>query len=357
LTALSHHSIIGNSIKLERGTELSEKQFKVMWVGRAGSRIPTADGAEALSGTNAEVTGADCTTEDETIEAAADADIILMAGAQMTRRVMEALPKCQAILFGSVGFDGVDVDAATDNGILVVNSPAREWCVEEVSNHAITLLLTCAKKLAMFNDWTKQGRWADCKRAQAPMGSIHGQTLGLVACGDIGQMTARKGQCFGLRTLGYDPYANESVAKEHGIDLVSLSELLKESDYVSLHTPLNKETRHLIGENELRQMKPSAYLINTARGSVVDEAALIKALQEKWIAGAGLDVFETEPADPENPLFKMDNVVVTPHTASYSDLAFSLPRVLVMQEAARVLSGRWPKNAVNKTVKPRASLS
>ena len=327
-----------------------------MWVGRRGSGIPTAEENEVLSSVNGELVGADCVTEDDIIAAAGDADVILMAGARITDRVMKALPKCQAIMFGSVGFDGVDVDEATDNGVIVVNSPAREWCAEEVSNHAITLLLACAKKLMLFNNWTKQGRWGDCKRVQAPMASICGQTLGLIACGDIGLMTARKAQCFGLSVLGYDPYVDKSLAEEHGITLVNLPELLKESDFVSVHTPLNKETRHLIGEKEFRQMKPGAYLINTARGSVIDEAALVKALQEEWIAGAGLDVFEKEPADAENPLFKMDNVVVTPHTGSYSDIAFTLPRVIVVQEAARILSGRWPKNVVNRTVKPKASL-
>jgi len=137
---------------------------------------------------------------------------------------------------------------------------------------------------------------------------------------------------------------------------VSLPELLKKSDFVSVHTPLNQETRHLIGEKELKLMKPSAYLINTARGSVIDEAALIKALQENWIAGAGLDVFEKEPADAENPLFEMDNVVVTPHSAYYSDASSKRPRTIVLQEAARVLSGRWPRNVVNKTVKPKTNL-
>ena len=335
---------------------MSERQFKVMWVGRVGSRIPTVEETEELAKVNAELVGANCITEDETIEAAKDADVILMAGARITRRVMEALPKCQAIICGSVGFDGVDVDAATDNSLIVVNNPAREWCVEEVSNHAITLLLACAKKLMLFNNWTKQGRWADCKRVQAPMASIYGQTLGLIACGDIGQMTGKKAQCFGLRVLGYDPYLDKSLAEERGITLVNLPELLKESDFVSVHTPLNKETRHLIGEKELKQMKPSAYLINTARGSVIDEPALIKALREEWIAGAGLDVFEKEPADAENPLFKMDNVVVTPHSASYSNASFKRPRIIVLQEAARVLSGRWPKNVVNKTVKPKVNL-
>ncbi len=333
-----------------------ERQFKVMRVGRRDDRSAAPEEIEKLAKVNAELVNAVCVTEDETIEAAKDADVIIMGGARMTRKVIEALPKCKAIIFGSVGFDAVDVDAATDNGIIVVNNPSSQWCVEEVSNHAIVLLLACAKKLTFLNDGTKQGRWAECKRAQAPMVSIHGQTLGLVGCGSIGQMTGKKAQCFSLKILGYDPYLDKSLANEHGITLVSLPELLKESDFVSAHTPLNEETRHLMGETEFKQMKPTAYFINTARGSVVDEPALIKALQEKWIAGAGLDVFEKEPIDSANPLLKMDNVVVTPHSASYSDVAFKLPRIVTLQEALRVLSGQWPKNVVNKTVKPKVNL-
>jgi len=331
-------------------------KYKVIRVGPYANRMPMGEAAEELAKADVEFIGVTCNTEDELIAGAKDADILLFAGAQITRRVLESLPKLQAVIFGSVGYDQVDVDAATDNGVIVVNNPAFQWCVEEVSNHAITLLLACAKKLTFLNDGTKQGRWAECKRAQAPMVSIHGQTLGLVGCGSIGRMTARKAQCFSLKILGYDPYLDKSLAKEYGITLVSLPELLKESDFVSVHTPLNKETRHLMGEKEFRQMKPTAYFINTARGSIVDEPALIKALQEKWIAGAGLDVFEKEPVDPANPLLKMDNVVVTPHSASYSDEAFSLPAKIVLQETVRVLSGRWPKNAANKSVKPKANL-
>ena len=333
-----------------------ERQFKVVRADRTGSSAIMVEEAEEVAKANAELVGADCATEDEIIEATKDADAILTSGAQITRRVMEALPKCKVIVRYGVGYDTVDVGAATDNSIIVVNIPAPNWCVEEVSNHAITLLLACAKKLAFLNDSIKQGRWVECKQAQAPMASIHGQILGLVGCGSIGRMTARKAQCFSLRVLGYDPYADESLAKEYGITLVSLPELLKESDFVSVHTLLNKETWHLMGEKEFRQMKPNAYFINTARGPIVDEPALIKALQEKWIAGAGLDVFEKEPIDSDNPLLKMDNVVVMPHSASYSDAAFKRQRVIVGQEAARVLSGHWPKNVVNKTVKPKVNL-
>ena len=310
--------------------------------------------AEELAKVNTELVGADCTTEDEIIEAAKDADAILTSAARITRRVMETLPKCKVIVRYGIGFDTIDIDAATDNNILVVNIP--DFCFEEVSNHAITLLLACAKKLILLNNGIKQGRWDEVRGAPAPMGSIYGQTLGVIGCGNLGRMTARKAQCFGLKVLGYDPYVDKSLAKEYGITLVGLPELLKESDFVSVHTLLNKETRHLIGEKEFKQMKPTAYFINTSRGPVVDEAALIKALQEKWIAGAGLDVFEKEPVDADNPLIRMDNVVVTPHLAGYSDVSLKRLRTSVGQEAARVLSGRWPKNVVNKTVKPKVDL-
>ncbi len=334
-----------------------EKQFKVVRMGgRRGSFPPMVETAKELAKVNAELVEVVCVTEDEVIETAKDADVILMGGAQITRRIMEALPKCKAIIFGSVGYDRIDVDAATDNNIIVTNCPAPQWLAEEVSNHAITLLLACAKKLVYLNNGTKQGRWAECKQAQEPMVSIHGQILGLVGCGSLGQMTGRKAQCFSLKILGYDPYVDKSLAKKQGITLVSLPELLKESDFVSAHTLLNEKTRHLMGEKEFKQMKPTAYFINTSRGQVVDELALIKALQEKWIAGAGLDVFEKEPVDPDNPLLKMDNVVVTPHSAGYSDASFRLSKIIVGQEAVRVLSGRWPKNVVNKTVKPKVNL-
>ncbi len=284
---------------------------------------------------NIELVGVDCVTEDEIITAAKDADAIVTTRSHMTRRIMERLPKCKVILRDGVGFNTVDVDAATDNNIILVNCPSPEWCVEEVSNHVILMLLACAKKLVFLNNSTKQGRWAELRGNLAPMGSIYGQTLGLIGCGDLGRLTA----------------------KEHGITLVSLPELLKESDFVSVHTILNKETWHLLGEREFKQMKPTAYFINTARGPIVDEAALVKALQEKWIAGAGLDVFEKEPIDPDNPLLEMDNVVVTPHSAFYSDVSRSKQlRLIVLQEAIRVRTGQWPKNVLNKGVRPKVNL-
>jgi D-3-phosphoglycerate dehydrogenase len=336
-----------------------KSKYKIVGLGKLRGTSMEIEERE-LSKLNIEadvVAGRFTTDEDEFIAQYKDADVILGGGRLFTRRVMESLPKCRAIITYSVGFDGVDVGAATDNGILVVNNPASEWCIEEVSNHAVTLLLICAKKLAQLNSLTKQGRWMESRGLLTSMMPIHGQTLGLVGCGAIARMAAKKAQCFGLRTIGYDPYLDNSFTQQFGITLMSLPELLNESDFVSIHAPLSKETEHLIGEKEFKMMKPTAYLINTARGSVVDEKALIKALQERWIAGAGLDVFEKEPVDPDNPLLKMDNVVVSPHSASYSDAALALQPVNPTHEAARVLSGKWPKNVINRTVKPKFELT
>jgi D-3-phosphoglycerate dehydrogenase len=331
-----------------------ERQPKVVRVGEIGS-ITLVGETEELAKVNAEFVKADCTTEDGIIEAARDADAVLAFDAVMTRRVIEAMPRCKVIVNYGVGYDSIDIDAATENNIIVVNNPSIEWCAEEVSNHAIALLLACAKKLVLLNNSTKQGHWFEWG-GQAPVVPIHGQTLGVVGCGNLGRMVATKAQCFSLRVLGYDPYVDKSLAKESGITLVSLPELLRESDFISINTLLNEETWHLVGENELKQMKPTAYLINTARGKVVDEPALIKALQEEWIAGAGLDVFEKEPVDSDNPLLKMDNVVATPHIASYSDVTIKLLATIAGQQAARVLSGQWPNNVINKTVKPKVDL-
>ena len=172
---------------------------------------------------------------------------------------------------------------ATENNILVVNNPSFEWCVEEVSNHAIALLLACAKKMKILDSLVSQGRWTEAKKAQNLMGSIYGQTLGIVGCGAIGRMVARKAKCFGLNVIGYDPYiAQVYLAKENGITLMSLEEVLK-ADYVSLHPDLNETSLHMINEKAFAQMKPSAYLINTSRGKVVDEAALMKALKRNGL--------------------------------------------------------------------------
>ena len=265
------------------------------------------------------------------------------------------MPKLRAIIRCGVGYDVIDVPTATENGILVVNIP--DYCIEEASNHAIALLLSVAKKVLLLDGYVRRNHWDEAQTILCPMPSVSGQILGVIGCGNLGKSTARKAQCLNMSVLGYDHHMDKVEADRYGIELMSLSDVLERSDFVSIHLPLNKETFHFIGEKELRKMKPSAYLINTARGAVVDESTLIKALQEKWIAGAGLDVFEYEPVTPDNPLVRMDSVIMTPHTASYSDAAFQKLRRSTGQEAARVLMGRWPKKIVNKDVKPKFAFS
>jgi D-3-phosphoglycerate dehydrogenase len=333
---------------------LGKSRSIVARVEKAAIASPLSDEAEVIRKAGIELVDIDAANEEEIIAKARDAEVVFTVRAAFTRRVFENLPKLQAVVRCGVGYDNIDVDAATDNNVLVVNIP--DFCFEEVSNHAILLLIACAKKLVRMNHLLKTAGWGASRQIMQPMGSIWGQTLGIVGCGNIGRMTARKAKCFGLKVIGYDPYVDHHLAKESGITLKSLPEVMGESDYVSLHPCLNQETFHLIGEKELTLMKPSAYLINTARGSVVDEPALISALQDKRIAGAGLDVFEKDPIDPDNPLLKMDNIIATPHSASYCDASFKQLRISVGQEAVRVAQGRWPKNVVNKDVKPKINL-
>ncbi len=335
-------------------------KYKVVSMGRFGGNNVDVETRELKkAGIDAEVvSGRYNMSEAEFLAIAADADVVLGGGRLLNPGVMKTMAKLRAILTYSVGFDGVDVAAATAAGIVVANNPAANWCVEEVSNQAIALLLDCAKRTALLNDLVKHGRWAETRRLLLDLPPINGQTLGIVGCGAIGRMTARKAQGFGLVTIGYDPYLTQAMLEGSDIKLVgSAAELLAQSDFVSLHSPLSKDTSHMMGDAEFRLMKPTAYLINTARGGIVDEAALARALQEKRIAGAGLDVLEKEPTDPANPLLAMDNVVVTPHSAAYSTASVAAMGVNPSQEAARVLSGKWPKGALNRaTVKPRFPL-
>ena len=278
-------------------------------------------------------------------------DIVINAGVPLSREVIEETEGVQAILVGSHGFNHIDHEAATDQGIMVVNSAG--FCTEEVSNHAILLLLACAKKLAQLNDLVKAGKWgAETRAAIMPMVPIYDQTLGLVAFGNIARATARKAQAFGMEVIAYDPYCPPWIAREYRVRLVgSLEELAAESDFVSVHAPLNNETEGLLGESFFKAMKQTAYIVNTCRGPVIDEAALIAALESGEIAGAGLDVFEEEPTPADNPLLKMDNVVVSPHSAGTSNMSRIRSGVQVGQETSRLLNGTFPMSVVNPEVR------
>jgi D-3-phosphoglycerate dehydrogenase len=310
---------------------------------------------EQLAGLDYDMDVQVCASPGETIEAIKGADVIINIGVPMPREVVEEIDTAQAIVSIGHGFDRIDHIAATEQRVMVVNSAG--FCTEEVSNHTIMLLLACAKKLANLNSHAKDGKWGPETRFQlGDMPPIDEETLGLIGLGNIARATARKAQVFGLEVIAYDAYVQPWIAKEYRVRLVpSLEELARSSDFVSMHVPLNDETRHMVGESFFKAMKPTAYFINTCRGPTVDEQALIGALRNGELAGAGLDVFEKEPTPLDNPLLKMDNVTVTPHSAGFSNRSQGAAKVQVGQEAARILRGQWPMSLVNPEVRDRIS--
>jgi D-3-phosphoglycerate dehydrogenase len=256
--------------------------------------------------------------------------------------------RCKGLVSFGHGYDHLDLDAATVNGVVLANTAS--FGTEEVSNHTMMHFLVCARKFVLHDKLVRNGVWT--RKQLAPMGHVAGQVFGIVGLGDIGRAVARKAKAFGLQVIAYDPYVASWDALEYGVEMMdSLEELCRRSDYVSVHVYLNPETRHLISRTQFAVMKPTAYLINCARGGVVDEAALIEALQQQRIAGAGLDVFEKEPLDPDNPLLAMDNVSLTNHYASYSETAFERAQTQLGEEAVRIATGMWPLSLINPDVR------
>lgn len=312
---------------------------------------------ERLTAVGARVVTAEGSSEERVIASCADADVVMVFGlAPFSRRVVERLPKLKYVQQCTVGYDRIDVAAATEHGVLVANSPL--FCIEEVSDHAVMLLMACARKLSHQLRSAASHGW-DRQAAVDQMGPIYrmkGKTVGFIAFGKIGRLTAEKLSGFGMRYLAYDPFLTPEQVKRWAVELVSLEELCARSDFVSMHALLNDQTRHMVGRTQLRAMKPSAYFVNTSRGPTVDEAALIEALREGWIAGAGLDVMEQEPPAPDNPLLAMPNVLWTPHTAGYSVDAQADNLSQTTDEVLRVLAGAWPRALVNPEVKPNARM-
>ncbi|HEY8599874.1 MAG TPA: C-terminal binding protein [Thermomicrobiales bacterium] len=290
-------------------------------------------------------------TREQLIDACRDADACLVPGQHFTAEVLSKLERCRVLVRYGVGYDTIDVAAASQHNILVVNIP--DFCMPEVANHALALLLDCAKKVSRQDRWMRAGGWrAGRAPFLSPMGPIHGETVGLVGFGQIARTFHRRVAALDMRVLAYDPFVSQELAASLNVELVSLDELLRRSDYVSIHVPLMAATEGLIDAEKLALMKPTAYLINTSRGPVVDERALIAALQGGQIAGAGLDVFEQEPLASDSPLLRMENVTVTPHTASFADETSRIMYRRVGEEAALTLRGQMPHTPVNGTIKP-----
>jgi D-3-phosphoglycerate dehydrogenase / 2-oxoglutarate reductase len=280
-------------------------------------------------------------------EAARNAEVLISGGSPMGGEVFERLNRARFVLRPYVGYDDIDVDAASEHGILVANVP--DTFIEEVANHTLALILAANRRLQQMDAFVRSGRWAGGGKARdvaKPVRRLSTMTRGLVGFGNIGRLVAPRAAPFGFRLLASDPYVPAETARAYGVSLVSFEQLLRESDVVSLHAFLWQETRHLINAERLGLMKPTAVLVNTSRGGLVDEAALVEALQSKRLAGAALDVFEQEPLDPDSPLTRMDNVILAPHLASYSDEGDSLHRERVGYIALQAASGGLPERKV-----------
>jgi D-3-phosphoglycerate dehydrogenase len=303
---------------------------------------------EILAAVDAKLLVAERGDEEELVGLAPAADAILTNWERVPPAALDAAPRCLVVSRYGIGLDNIPVEHATELGILVTNVP--EFCVDEVSDHALALLLACARRIVPFARATRSGLW-DLGPGRG-MPRLRGQTLGLIGYGKLARALAPKAQALGLKVLAHTPRLPPD-AVPGGATTNDLDLLLREADYVSLHAPLTEATRGLIDERELRLMKQTAYLINTARGALVSEAALYRALTEGWIAGAALDVLAQEPPAPDNPLLGLDNVLVTPHAACYSEAAIADLERQAAERVAHVLRGEVPPNVVNPQVMER----
>ncbi|HEY3108644.1 MAG TPA: C-terminal binding protein [Chloroflexota bacterium] len=311
--------------------------------------------SEALAPLGVTIEAVQAASDDDYVARVRDADAIIAGGRMLSAEIIARLDKTKVIANGGVGVDRVDLDAATEKGIVVTNVP--DVFIEEVAVHAMMLLLTLAKKTIPLDRAVREGRWGEARRHMRPMPRVVGDTLGLVAFGNIPRLVASKAKGFDMRVLAWDPFVSDEAFRQQGVERVAdLKELFGRSDFVSAHLPLNKDTRGILNYELFSAMKPTAYFINTGRGPVHNEADLIRALGEGKLAGAGLDVMEKEPTDPDNPLHKMENVVLTPHSASVSDWANVERRRRVGQDIAAVLQGRMPRAVVNKEVLAKVKL-
>ena len=322
---------------------------------------PTTDPEETVlrEEADAEAVVAPDGSEETLISLAGDVDAIMTCFAQVTPNVLRAAPNCAAVGRFGVGVDNIAVDTATELGMAVTYVP--DYCVDEVSDHVMALLLAFNRRIVLFDNSVKNEGWGSVPLTMRMM-RLRGKTLGVIGFGRIGQAVAQKALAFGFRVLAYDPYMTaEQCALRGARKVEDMDAVLRESDFVTLHSPLNEETRGLIGARELDMMKSEAFLINCARGPLIDESALYDALTGGGIAGAGLDVMEDNHPPSDHPLLGLDNIIITPHVAFFSQEATLELEQRAAREVAYVLTGRMPDNLVNPAVlehpNPRHGLS
>jgi D-3-phosphoglycerate dehydrogenase len=321
--------------------------MSTLLVAVADSVFPSLEPAQqVLAEVKADLRLAAEPTPEAILAEARQADGLMVTYAKITAEIIRQLERCQIIARMGIGIDNIDIDAATQAGIVVTYVP--DYCVDEVSDQAMALLLALARKVTYANQLVQSGRWE--MSAVVPLNRLRGRTLGLVGFGKIPQMVAPKAQAFGIHVITFDPYISDDVTSAAGVERVDFDRLLQTSDYISIHAPLTPNTHHLFNADAFRQMKPEALLINTARGPLVDVDALAIALDEGRLGGAALDVMPVEPPPPDSPLLGRDNVILTPHTAFYSEDSLIDLQSKAAQDVVHVLSGRKPKYPVNPQI-------
>lgn len=328
--------------------------FKVVMTARVLSR---KDRERYTSDLGVEVLSVPCYTEDEVSNAARDADAVITLMQPFTRKVIAGLNRCKLIYNAGTGHDTIDIQAATEHGICV--ACPGDYCREAVAEHTMALILACARKIVRLDKAVREGKWSSFEKREIrgkilpPMFQLKGQTLGLIGFGRIGQAIVPKARGFGLEVIAFDPYIPPSVFKQIDVAAVTLDFLLEKSDFVSIHAALSPATRHMMGEEQFKKMKTTAYVINVSRGSFIDEKALYAALSNGDIAGAGLDVLEAEPegAGPDHPLARRDNVIITAHSAYYSEESSIEYKERAYEAIASIMRWQWPEWLVNPEVK------
>jgi D-3-phosphoglycerate dehydrogenase len=298
--------------------------------------FPTLEPAKAaLAKLNPTLRMAKSPSSEDILEVAGDADAILVTYAKLTADLINQLTRCKAIGRFGLGVDNIDLPACKAKGIAVNYVP--DYCIHEVSDHAVALLLSLIRKIPYSNKLVQAGRWE--MPAVVPIRRIQGTVLGLIGFGHIPRLVAPKAQAFGMKVIAYDPYAKPEVFRNAGVEGVELDTLLSTSDYISVHAPHTPQTRGMVNAAAFAKMKKGVYIVNTARGPLIDEPALVAALDAGQVGGAALDVVTVEPLAKDSPLLGRDNVIITPHTAFYSIEALDELQSKAASDVARVLSG------------------
>lgn len=302
-----------------------------------------------LAEVNCDLVAAETGEPDEVVELASGSDAIMTNWKRVPPEALDSASNCVIVARYGVGLDNIPVARATELGIVVANVP--DFCLNEVSDHTMALLLACARRVVLFARATRQGSW-DFSAGQG-IRRLRGETLGLVGYGNIARSVVPKAHAFGLHVLVYTPRLPRGRVADGSEATDDLGELLAQADYVSIHAPASPDTEGLFGAREFAQMKPTAFLINTSRGALIEEAALVSALDEGRIAGAALDVLSSEPPPPGHPLLSRDDVIVTPHTAFYSLSAIEELQTKTAQNVVAALQGKVPTTIVNREVLSR----